>query len=589
MFRRSRHALLIILLISFCMCFQQALVLYADSDRAWIDGTCDLIERANRVVTVSDEKLLAPALQSPQVGDQKKFYAVDFSRSGRAYFTNATCRAVGEFCYIFVEDTQWQKTMTNTGAAKLRRAFDESTPANTSQGIYKLETENLASAPDEIDQDPKIYILILDIPDNENVDGYFVAGYFEPLNQKRGILRDPNTGMQFQSNEVEMIYIDANPLNTEDIIAREILAHEFQHLIHWRHDPNEDIWVNEGCSEYAALYLCGYQSGHSSPHIEAFEKEPQTSLVYWKGGTASSLANYGASYLWMMYLNEHYGGVSTISSLINQPAHGINGVNAVLVSKGYSQNFNEIFSDWKVANYLDSDSFESGRYGYANLDVKPVYSIRHSAFPVSNNLHSIQSWAANYIEFDGGNGTSDLSIDLDIKASYSFDVKIISMKNRMPVAVQSVPIESGKGQVTVPLFGYNVDTVVLIPNWIPRTEADVNDVVSYSYSANLGSKIGFRVTILPNAVNSRYVDIITSINEIVGNEVPKLTLTRLGKTVASEQKMALLSDTKKDTIYTYQVFIPVGWNGIEIKWQISYLGRSVISGDLGSVPSQVKK
>lgn len=570
----------------------QIAILCFGSDRAWIDGTCDLIKRANRAVVINDNSAMtAPALQSPQVGDQRKFYAVDFSHSGRAYFTNATCRAVGEYCYIFVEDSQWQKTVTSTGVAKLRRAFDEATPANSSKGIYELESNNLGLPPDEIDHDPKIYILILDIIDT-NENSSFVAGYFEPINQKRGVVRDPNTGMQFNSNEVEMIYIDANPLNVEDIMTREILAHEFQHLIHWRYDPDEDIWVNEGCSEYAALSLCGYQSGQRSGHIEAYEKEPQTSLVYWKSGMASSLANYGASYLWMIYLHEHYGGISTISSIITQPSHGINGINAVLASKGYSQRFSDVFADWKVANYLDSNSYESGRYGYNNLDVKPIYNIRHETFPITNNSRSIQSWAANYIEFVGGKGTSNLNINFSTKISNDFDVKIISIRNEKPIAVESMLVESGKGQFSIPLFGFNADKVVIIPNWIPRIDADIDGTVSYSYSADLGSKIGFRVKLLPNAVNSRYVDVIARISESTASEVPRITLTRLGKTIINSQKMNPLSNAKKGIDYVYQIYIPVGWDSIEIKWQISYLGDTIISGDLGSIPieeSQLKK
>ena len=29
------------------------------------------------------------------------------------------------------------------------------------------------------------------------------------------------------------------------------LAHEFQHMIHWANDRNEDTWVNEGMSDLA--------------------------------------------------------------------------------------------------------------------------------------------------------------------------------------------------------------------------------------------------------------------------------------------------------------------------------------------------
>lgn len=585
MFKLLFPALSNILYVILCACFLQMPVLCIGSDRAWIDGTCNLIDRANRMIPVIDNNtMLAPAQQPPQVGDQKKFYAVDFSRSGRAYFTNATCRAVGEFCYIFVENSQWEKNVTNTGIAKLRRAFDESTPANASKGIYELERENLGLPPDEIDLDPKIYILILDIPDTQE-NGNFIAGYFEPINQKRGIVRDPNTGMQFQSNEVEMIYIDSNPLNVEDVLTREILAHEFQHLIHWRYDPDEDIWINEGCSEYSALFLCGYQSGRRSEHVEAYEKEPQTSLVSWGNGLGS-LANYGASYLWMMYLHEHYGGISTISSIITESTHGINSINAVLTSKGYSQRFGDIFSDWKVANYLDSDTYESGKYGYSNLDLIPIFSYKHDAFPISNRSHFIQSWSADYIEFTGGNGASNLNIDLSIRQSYDFDIRVVSIRDEKPVAVESMLVESGKGQISIPLFGYNADKVVLITNWIPKTDADIDETVSYTYSANLGDKIGFKVKLLPNAINSRYVDLIARISENTVSDIPRISLTRLGKTIVSNQKMISISNIKKDIIYVYQIYFPIGWNGAEIKWQISYLGRSIISGDLGSVSIQ---
>lgn len=554
------------------------------SESAWVDGTCDLIVRANRVIRVAEGVRRAPTAQfAPQLGEQRKFYAVDFARSGSPYFTTATCRAVGKFCYIFVEDSQWQRgSVTTTGVARLKRAFDESTPANALKGIYELETASFGSPPDEIDLDPKIYVLILDIPDSHSGTGNFVAGYFEPINQKRGVLRDPDTGMQFNSNEVEMLYIDADPLNTDDVTAREVLAHEFQHLIHWRHDPNEDIWINEGCSDYAALFLCGYGSGRHSWHVDAFEQEPQTSLVYWPYGMMSPLASYGAVYLWIMYLHEHYGGVSTISSLIAQPANGIAGINAVLSSRGYSERFKDVFSDWKIANYLDDTSFESGRYGYSSVDLKAKHRSRHSSFPVSGASNYMQSWAADYIEFVSGDKISDLQIDFTVRnPSYDFDVRAIVMRNGLPLAVESVQVQSGSGHISIPKFGFTADTVILVPNWQPRTEVDFDGIASCSYSARLGGEIRCKVTFLPNAVNKRYVDIVAQLSETVSDDIPKITITRLGKTLVNAQNMISVSQLeRKGILYVYQLYIPDGWNGSEIRWDISYLGRSVVSGDL---------
>jgi len=561
----------------------------------WIDGTHDLIARTHRLVDVSGQAELAPARAAaqelrPQVGDQRKFFAIDFARSGAPYSVNATCRAVGKFCYIFVDDEEWERgSVTHTGVVKLKRAFDESTPGDPSRGIYELETEYLGPTPDEIDQDPKIYILALDILDNYNRSGNFVAGYFEPINQKRGIVRDPGRGVKFYSNEVEMVYIDSDPLDVGGSLSKEILAHELQHLIHWRHDSNEDIWLNEGCSDYASLFLCGYGEDFSW-HVEIFEDEPQTSLVYWPGGVGSSMANYGAAYLWTVYLHEQYGGISTISSLIAQPANGINGVNAVLSSRGYSQAFEDVFADWKIANFLDNNTFASGRYGYDGLDLEVKLSRRHSSFPVSPVSRYIQSWAADYIEFTGGDGMSDLQIDFTARnPNYDFDVKAIKMKNGMLVAVEPLQIQggAGTGHIAVQSFGSAVDTVVLVPNWQPKSWDDFDEIVSYSYSARLGKEVTIDAVVLPNAVHERYVDIVVQLDADIADDVPSIKVTRLGRTLVNEQDMSsisfLSSESDSGSTYVYQLYVPHGWDHSEIRWDVYYLGRWVAGGDLDDV------
>ncbi len=562
---------------------------YSSQDAGtWIDGTQDLIARFDQLVHVSERAApeRAHSLQHPHVGDQRKFYAMDFSLSGSPYFANATCRAVGEFCYIFVEDSQWDRgIVTNTDVVKLRRAFDDSTPGDPSRGIYELEATYLGPPPDEIDLDPKIYILILDILDDYDRFGTYVAGYFEPLNQKRGVFRDPNTGMKLYSNEVELIYIDSHPLDAGSVIAREILAHELQHLIHWRHDPDEDIWVNEGCSEFAASFLCGYEIDRPW-HVGAFESNPQVSLVHWTSGMAeSSLANYGAAYLWMIYLYEHYGGISIISSLIAEPDNGIKGINDVLSAHGYSQDFDDVFSDWKVANFLDDTSFASGKYGYNSLDlrIKPVN--RHFSLPVSNISRFVRSWAADYIEFAGVDAGADLQIDLSVRnPNYNFDVRAITMKNGMPLAVESIyPEDIGTGHISISDFGYAVDTVILVPSW-KAEKADFGDSVSYSYSARLGEAISFDVVVLPNAVHDRYLDFVVQFNQDVGSGIPQITITRPGKIIVKEEMSQVLLDENRYA-YVYQLYVPHGWDSSEIKWDISYQGRFMSGGDLGSVIS----
>ncbi|MGB9597472.1 MAG: hypothetical protein ACPL7B_14415, partial [Candidatus Poribacteria bacterium] len=85
----------------------------------------------------------------------------------------------------------------------------------------------------------------------------------------------------------------------------------------------------------------------------------------------------------------------------------------------------------------------------------------------------------------------------------------------------------------------------------------------------------------PNAINSRYADIIVQINENSEVDVPKITVSRLGKIVVNGQLLQKHPKKNlKNLVYVYPLFVPSGWNGDEVKWEIYYLGRSMVSGDL---------
>jgi hypothetical protein len=139
-------------------------------------------------------------------------------------------------------------------------------------------------------------------------------------------------------------------------------AHEFQHLIHRDIDLDELSWVNEGCASLAQ-YICGYGiTSNLAYYITDFW---ETSLVIWEGG----LANYGCTFLWTLYMYEHYGGQPFIYALVHEQANGIQGYNNVLKARHVCKNFDQIFQDWEIANYLDDTTFAHGIYGYYGLDL----------------------------------------------------------------------------------------------------------------------------------------------------------------------------------------------------------------------------
>ncbi|PKB63228.1 MAG: hypothetical protein BZY67_01115 [SAR202 cluster bacterium Io17-Chloro-G1] len=165
-------------------------------------------------------------------------------------------------------------------------------------------------------------------------------------------------------NQREIIYVNlaAYSLNSQPYL--EVLAHEFQHAIHWRADPSEETWVNEGLSELATTIV-----GYPPRSIHRFLASGPTSLLHWPLSGVGVRASYGSASLFMHYLVEHHGDPSDIKPLLEQPDDGISGIESYLAGTGRNADFadfSEVFGNWMAANILD---LESGPYSYSNLEV----------------------------------------------------------------------------------------------------------------------------------------------------------------------------------------------------------------------------
>ena len=310
------------------------------------------------------------------VGQEVDFWTHDFysDTEERIY---ATCKAVGQHCYIYVDNVE---SMEQSVIDNIKTEYDSN--------IYPTDRVNFGSEwKPGIDGDDKVTILIYNIKDDNyyGKTSWYIAGYFNPVDETQG----------GHSNEREMLYMDCNPAVPGSNKFYGTIAHEFQHLIHWNQDRNEETWVNEGCSEYAE-FICGY-GGRSPNH---FFSNPDNNLVEWNG----ELSDYEQCFLLILYLYEQYGGASTITQLVREQADGIQGIENTINSKGYSITFGEIFSNWIVANYLDDISINNGIYGYHNMDLSSItiqYDNQHDLYPTSSS-GSVSQWAADYIEFTNG-------------------------------------------------------------------------------------------------------------------------------------------------------------------------------------------
>lgn len=146
-----------------------------------------LIDRFNKANGIDPDKLLADQptqsvlrkVTAYNVGDKKNWWSSNFINN-QFYQSPSTCRAVGTNCYIFVEDSMWTAGNVNqTIVDAVKNAFDNSTPANASKGVYQTNVETFGTPPN-VDGDSKIVIFLLNIPDGYSgkVGEGFVAGYF---------------------------------------------------------------------------------------------------------------------------------------------------------------------------------------------------------------------------------------------------------------------------------------------------------------------------------------------------------------------------------------------------------------------------
>jgi immune inhibitor A len=227
--------------------------------------------------------------------------------------------------------------------------------------------------------------------------GGSVAGYFSSVDEYSRLVNE-------YSNEKEMFYISLDGGTRPDSGFYDgVLAHEFQHMIHWYTDRNEDTWVNEGMSELAT-YLNGFDVGGSD---EIFSRLPDTQLNAWPEGLVVSGANYGGSYLLMAYFLDRFGEEAT-QALVSHPANGIAGFQAVLDELGTGLTFQDVFADWQVANYLDDPLPADGRYHYGNLDPsRPSLDMIHHSYPVQRAT-TVHQYGTDYVELQGA---GDLMIE----------------------------------------------------------------------------------------------------------------------------------------------------------------------------------
>jgi immune inhibitor A len=308
-----------------------------------------------------------------EMGDQHEFWVLNWDTHG---YSRVTARLVYKtsHAYFFVEAGV---NLDEGRLSRLADRFEEYTyPTN-----HEYFGEEWSPG---VDNDPHVTFLFAR-------DLGYVGGYQNSLDEYSRLVHA-------YSNEMEILYIRADETLLDDDC---MLAHEFQHMIQWAVDADEPTWMNEGFSELACQ-VNGLDTSGGEDTLKAFARWPDTQLNVWSGEMDQAYAQYGASYLFMAYFLDRFGGGAT-RALARHQANGLESVDAVLEAQNLGIGVDDVFADWVVANYVNDPSLADGRYGYVSL-VPPSFEAEvdyaASDLPVERRT-SVGQYAADYILLRG--------------------------------------------------------------------------------------------------------------------------------------------------------------------------------------------
>jgi immune inhibitor A len=312
------------------------------------------------------------------LGDSKQFWVTNVDSNTNFQIT-ATVRYVTPSSYFWIQDSV---RYNENDLKKLAEEFDRK--------IYPTNRAFFGSEPNPgIDEDPRIHILYA------SGLGRSLAGYFSSADAVHPLAHP-------YSNAHEMFLLNSDTIRLSDQFTYGVLAHEFQHMIHWYQDRNETSWLNEGFSELAVL-LNGYNTGGFD---FAFISNPDLQLNDWPNDSSATTPHYGASFLFAAYFLDRFGDEAT-QSLVRHPENGLESVDAVLREinatdplTGQPILADDLFADWTIANYLGDSRVSDGRYAYKLYDRAPQASATETVndCPAALEGRTVKQYGTDYIK-----------------------------------------------------------------------------------------------------------------------------------------------------------------------------------------------
>ncbi|MGK9476562.1 FlgD immunoglobulin-like domain containing protein [Melioribacter sp. OK-6-Me] len=401
------------------------------------------------------------------VGSKHTWTASDLENNN-FYNVPSTCRAVGNNCYIFVEDALWNKETVDQDAVNaVLNAFDKSTPANSTKGIYQTVVETFGNPPD-VDGDPKIIILILDIKDGYMESGGYVSGYFYSYNEMPK--SEPNYSY---SNEAEIYYLDGvqNKLLTEAGLtnAMSTTAHEFQHMVHFNYISQQETFFDEAWS-LAAEFICGYEIYNQN----LYAQESDHYLLDWRRDDNNAvLTDYSRAARFSLYLYEQYGA-SFFKEYLNKKIKGFNGVSSTLSSFDNTLTSSTLLENWFLANFIN-DRNVNPKWGYSYPGLPKMTDIKYFNPNVSVASASVFKYGVDYITFTNGS-----NLNVKFTTNEKLNIKAIKKTSSGNIEVENVQFGT---DYSLTSFGSEYSAVTFMVYHVDQNAYPLTKAFQYSFNA----------------------------------------------------------------------------------------------------------
>lgn len=314
----------------------------------------DPYDLACRLQAVCNAPRTVPS-ETYNLGDQKSFWVMNVDTIEN-FQTTATLRYVTPHTYFWIENGV---RYNENDLKRLGDTFESQ--------IYPTNREFFGSEwTPGVDEDPRIYILYV------RGAGATVAGYFSSADSF-------HPSVQEYSNGHEMFIFSADHVDLGSEDAYSVLAHEFQHMIHFNTDRNEDIWMNEGFSVVAEML-----NGYPIYFVYYYIRNPDINLTDWSPNPGSNAPHYGQSFLYLAYLLDRFGDDVT-KAVIQHPENGLESIDLVLADlditdpqTGEVVTADDLFVDWAATMWLMDRSVGDGRYHYNIYPAAPRIDVSES-------------------------------------------------------------------------------------------------------------------------------------------------------------------------------------------------------------------